>query len=227
MDKPTVLIMQRSFFKTTKGKTILATIIALVIFAILAIGLNYLDIISIANLPFLPKRPLVDLTGVPVNITLTPQNYGFKAGSLTLSCPVDNTACPSQKLVNLNGSSAVTYKAASQSSVLNVSEVSNLENIGVSENKKTGKKYFYESVVKDQNSCYTIAYILPDDAVFGAILDLPILNAGSKIATLGSKTFQIEGENVNVLIQVRNTPMDPGIPCSLIKKSPDFFKAFN
>lgn len=216
MDEPIVIIAQKSFFQTKKGKALLATIIALVIFVILAIGL-----------PFLLKKPVTDPSGIPVKITLIPGNYGFKAGTLTLSCPVDSASCPSRKLVTINNSSAVTYQAASQSSVLNVSELPNLENMAVSENTKTGKKYFYESVVKDQNSCYTIAYTLPGDAAFGAILDLPVLNTGSKIATLGSKTFQVERQDVNVLIQVRNTPMDPSIPCSLIKKSPNFFKAFN
>ncbi|MDO8618382.1 MAG: hypothetical protein Q7R49_00390 [Candidatus Daviesbacteria bacterium] len=167
-----------------------------------------------------------NLTGTPVKITLTPQNYGFKAGDLTLPCPVQDKFCPSQKLVNINQSSAVSYKAASQSGVLNLTKVQSSQNIAVSENQD-GKKYFYESVAKDADSCYTIAYTLPSDAVFGSILDSSVLNSGSKIATLGSNTFNIEGQDVNVLIQVRNTPMDPGLPCSLIKKSPDFFKAFN
>lgn len=164
-------------------------------------------------------------TGTPVKITLLPQNYGFKADNLILPCPVQDKFCPSQKLVNINKSSAVGYKAASQSSILNLVKLQNSQNIAVSGNQN-GKKYFYESIAKDKNSCYTIAYTLPSDAVFGSILDSSVLNSGSKVATLGSNTFNVDGQDVNVLIQVRSTPMDPGLPCSLIKKSPDFFKIF-
>lgn len=228
LPQPDVQIMQkRSFIQTRKGKSILVTAIAIIIFLLLAVGLNYFDIISIANLPLLPKRPITSLTGNPVQLTLIKENYGFKAGNLVLPCPVEGTFCTSRKLVNFNNISAVAYKAASRSSVLNVSKLDSFDNIAVSTNKKAGKKYFYESVVKDQNSCYTIAYTLPSDATFGNIISLPILNSASKIATLGSGTFTVEGEDVNILIQVRNTPMDPGIPCSLLKKSPDFFKAFD
>lgn len=217
MDEPVVQIVPQSFFNTKKGKRVLTAVVAIIILTILAIGLQ-----------FMPKKPaVIDPLGVPVKITLTPENYGFKAGNLALPCPVESAACPTQQLISINNLSAVIYKTASGSSALNVSKLSNLENIAVSDDKKTGKKYFYESVAKDQNSCYTIAYTLPDDAIFGAIMDSDILETASKIATLGTKTFQAEGKDANILIQVRNTPMDPGIPCSLLKKSPDFFKAFN
>lgn len=235
---PTVQIVKKDFFQTKVGKIVLAIIVALILFVILVISLNYFDIVSLSGLSFLPKKHPVDL-GTAVSISLIPTNFGFKAGELTLDCPVESSFCKSQKLINLdkkdtvsynNGvvaSDAVAYKAASGSSVLNLTQIKSLENIAVLENKKTNKKYFYESVVsKDNSSCYTISYTLPSDANFTNILDLKTFLEEKKVATLGSQTFKEVGEDVNVLIQVRNTPMDPGVPCSLIKKSPDFFKNF-
>ncbi len=226
--KPTVIYKPKGFFESAKGKTILATGLGIILFVILLISLNYFDIVSVSQLSFLPKRPNMSITGTPIKITLVPENYGYRAGDLTLNCPVESEFCPSQKLVSLNKQDSVLYKANPGSTVSASIKIPSLENIGVSEDRKKGKKYFYESVVsKDGVSCYTIAYTLPSDATFGNILNLPILNETSRIATLGTKTFQIEGEEANVIIQVRNTPMDPGVPCSLIKKSPEFFKAFN
>lgn len=216
--QPTVQIIKKSFWQTKKGMAILALGLAIVIFSLLAIG----------GLIFLPKKPAVNLSSTPVKITIIPENYGFKAGSLTLSCPVESAFCNSQKevLLNNNNNSALSYKAASESAVLNLTKVESIENIAVLENKKTGKKYFYESTVsKDGSSCYTIAYTLPQDATFGDILNLPAVK-NAKIATLGTKTFEIEGSQANVIIQVRNSPIDPGTPCSLIRKSPEFFQAF-
>lgn len=214
--EPTVQIVQKSFFQTKKGMAVLALSLAIVIFSIIAIGV----------LTFLPKNKAVNLTSTAVKITLIPEDYGFKAGDLTLSCPVESAFCQSQKGFSLNNNSQVSYQAASNSAVLNLTKVESLENIAVLENKKIGKKYFYESTVsKDGQSCYTIAYTLPQDATFGDILSLPAVK-NAKIATLGSKTFAIEGDQANVIIQVRNSPIDPGTPCSLIRKSPDFFKAF-
>lgn len=201
----------------TKGKLILL-LVALGIILIPLLAWFYVNLNKPSSLP--PNS-----TGTPVKITLIPQSYGFKADDLTLACPVQSEFCPSQKLININKASAVGYKAASQSSILNLVKIPNSQNIAVSENQD-GKKYFYESIAKDKNSCYTIAYTLPSDAVFGSILDSSVLNSGSKVAFLGSNTFNVDGQDVNVLIQVRSTPMDPGLPCSLIKKSPDFFKAF-
>lgn len=175
---------------------------------------------------FLIKPVPPNLTGIPVQITPA-ENYGFTAGDLTLSCPLESNFCASQKLISLNKNPAVSYLGSSGSSVLNLVKVPSLENIGVLENKQVGKKYFYESIVsKTGNSCYTIAYTLPLDATFGDLLNLPFLGENVPIATLGTKTFKVEGDEVNVIIQIRNTPLDPGVPCSLIKKSPEFFKSF-
>lgn len=213
---PDVPLGQKSFFQTKKGLTILATILGLTIFALLAAFL------------FLSKKTFVNLngSGTPVKITLIPENYGFRAGELTLNCPVESVFCSSRKLVNLGQKDAVSYQAASGSSVLTLEKVLDLENIAVLTNPKLGKKFFYESVVsKDGKSCYTISYTLPSDASFANLLDLKSINE-SKIALLGKETFEVEGETSNVLIQVRNTPQDPGKPCSLLKKGPDFFKDF-
>lgn len=214
--QPDVPLIQKSFFQTKKGLTVLATVVGLIVFAV----------ISLTGLSFLPKRPSTNLSGTPVKITLLPENYGFKAGELTLNCPVESAFCNSRKLVNLERKDAVSFKAASGSAVLNLAPISSLENIAVLTNSKLGKKYFYESVVsKDGTFCYTISYTLPSDANFINLLDLKSIN-NSKIALLGKQTFEVEGEASNVLIQVRNSPQDPGKLCSLIKKSPDFFKNF-
>lgn len=226
--KPDVIFARKNFFQTKKGISILATSLAVVIFLGLTFALNYTDIISIPNLGFLPKKTKTILTGTPVQITLLPENYGFQAGELTLSCPVESAFCESQQLTSLGKNPAVGYQGAFQSSVLNLVKVESLENIGVLTNQQTGKKYFYESIVsKNGDSCYTIAYTLPSDATFGDILSLPLVDKNTPIATLGEQKFQISGQQFSVVIQVRNTPMDPGIPCSLIRKSPEFFKAFD
>lgn len=224
--QPTVQIIRKSFFQTKKGLTTLATSLALIIFVTLVISLNYFDIISPSQLAFLPKRFFTNANSNPVSLTLLPQNYGFKAGELTLGCPVDSAFCQSERLVKVNKQDAVSYKAAANSAILNLSQISSLENVAVLTNKDTGKKYFYESVVSKDGSCYTIAYTLPSDATFGNILDLKTLLMDKRVATLGSETFTVEGEEANVLIQVRNSPLDPGVPCSLIRKSPEFFKSF-
>lgn len=216
--EPTVQIIQRSFWQTKKGITILAVSLGLVIFLIIfALALN---------LPFFSKKPDTDLAGFPVKITLS-ENYGLQVGELTMNCPVESAFCKSQRLINLRNIDTVAYKAASGSGVLNLTDIATLENIAVLTNKQVGKKYFYESVVsKDGKSCYTIAYTLPADATFQNILNLEILNNKGSIARLGSQTFEAANEGANVLIQVRNTPLDPGIPCSLLKKSPEFFQSF-
>lgn len=234
----TVQIIKKGSWLTKKRIAILATSTGLIFFVILMIIMNYFDIISSFQLAFLPKKT-TNLSNIPVKITLISENYGLKAGELTLDCPVESTFCKSQKLINLqnidavtynNGvvaSDAVAYKAASGSAVLNINKIPDLENIAVLTNQSEGKKYFYESVVsKDGKSCYTIAYTLPDDTTFQNILNLEILNNRGAIAKLGSETFKIANEEANVLIQVRNTPIDPGVPCSLIKKSPEFFQTF-
>lgn len=202
--QPTVQVVQKNFFQTRKGLVIIATFAAVLIFSILAFSLN-----------------------PPLKITLS-ENYGFKVGQLTLSCPVEAAFCPSQRLISINKTDAISYKAASGSAVLDLAQVPNLENIAVLTNREKDKKYFYESVISnDSKSCYTIAYTLPSDTEFANILHLESFLKEKKVATLGSDIFEAEGEEANVLIQVRNTPMDPGTPCSLIKKSPEFFKEFN
>ncbi len=225
--KPEVVFKQRNFFQTKKGITLLTTFGGILFFVILVISLNYFDIISPVQLSSLPKKPVnYSATGTPLKITLVPENYGFKAGDLTLNCPVESSFCPSQKLTNIEQKDTVSYKAASGSAVSNLTPPSSLENIAVT-TKKDGKKYFYESVVaKDGTSCFTIAYTLPQDATFTNILDIGSLLKNQKVATLGSDTFQVGGTDANVLVQIRNTPMDPGTPCSLIKKSPAFFNNF-
>lgn len=220
--QPTYQVIKKSFFETNKGRLVLATASAVVLFVILIAVLSYKDIINLSS-PF--KKPSSLATSTPVKITLS-DNFGFKAGELTLDCPVESSFCASRKLAETDNK--VVYKAASSSGVLNPLSVATLENIAVSVNEQTGKKYFYESTVsKDGQSCYTVSYALPLDAEFGDLLSLTTLQKDAKIATLGSQTFQIEGEEANVLIQVRNTPMDPGAPCSLLKKAPEFFESFH
>lgn len=224
--EPTVQIVKRTFLQTTKGK-VAGVAVLLLILSASVFSLNYFNIISPSQLSFLPKSSQTNFTSSPVHVSLIPENYGFKAGELTLSCPLDSPFCKSQKLVQVKDNTAVAYQAASQSGVLNLIRVSNLENIAILENKKEGKKYFYESIVsKSNDSCYTIAYTLPDDASFGNILNLDFLKENLPFAKLGTKSIEFNGQEVNVVIQVRNSPIDPGIPCSLIRKSPEFFKAF-
>lgn len=209
--EPTIVIAKKNFFQTKKGLSIMITALAVAIFLGVWFVLN----------------PKTNLTGTPIKITLLPENYGFRAGELTMDCPVESAFCSSQKLVSVNKADAVAYKAASGSAVLNLKEVPSLENIAVLTNTQTNKKYFYESVVSSNGkSCYTIAYTLPSDATFGDLLSLPGGGSDTTIATLGAQKIQVNGEESSVIIQVRNTPMDPGVPCSLIRKSPEFFTNF-
>lgn len=213
--QPTVVLAQKSFLQTRLGKIIVLSILSLGVFVALVFTLNYSNI-----------QTQTDPIENPVRITLI-ENYGSRVGGLTLSCPVESIFCNTQRLINLDNKDTISYKASPESVVLNILEIQNLENIAVLEDRKIGKKYFYESVIsKDSKSCYTIAYTLPKDASFENILDLNTFLEEKRIATLGSQTFKIEGEEANVLIQVRNTPMDPGTPCSLIQKNPEFFKKF-
>lgn len=216
VDQPTVQIFRKSFFNTKKGKAVLILCISIILFVILIVILNYFNVMS---------KKATSLSYTPVKITLISENYGFKAGELTLDCPVESAFCKSQKLINLRNIGTVGYKAASKSAVLNLTKISHLENIAVLTNKQASKKYFYESVIsKDGKSCYTIAYTLPEDVTFQNILNLESFNNKGAIARLGSATFEAANEEANVLIQVRNTPMDPGKACSLIQKSPEFFE---
>ncbi len=211
--KPEVLVKPKNFFQTRAGISLISSLGFILLFIIVVISLNYFK--------------TTNLSGTPLKITLVPENYGFKVGDLSLNCPVESSFCKSQKLINLSKKDTVTYKAASGSAVSSLITIPSLENIAVSEDRKKQKKYFYESVVtKDGKSCYTIAYTLPSDATFSNILDIDSLLKNKKVATLGSDTFQVGADEANVLIQIRNTPMDPGIPCSLIKKSPAFFNNF-
>lgn len=226
--KPDVMVKQKNFFQTRSGISLITSLGGILLFVILIVGLNYFNIISPVQLAFLPKKGVdFSATGTPLKITLVPENYGFKAGDLTLNCPVESSFCQSEKLINLDKKDTVIFKAASGSAVSSLTQIPSLENIAVSANQQTGKKYFYESIAsKDGVSCFTIAYTLPQDATFTNILDINSLLKEKKVATLGSDTFQVGQIDANVLIQIRNTPMDPGKPCSLIKKSPEFFKAF-
>lgn len=217
--KPTYQIVKKGFFETTKGRIIFSICIGLLGFVGLISILRYFDIISL--------KPPANLTGQPLKITLVSENYGFKAGELTFDCPVESAFCNSQKLFKRDNKDTVSYQAASGSAVLNLVKIPGKENVAAIENQQTGKKYFYESVIsEDQKSCYTIAYTLPIDATFGNILDLEALNKKGSFATLGEQTFEVEGGKGNVLIQIRNTPMDPSAPCSLLKKTPEFFEQF-
>ena len=220
--------IKKSFFQTKKGQSVLAAALAVILFTLIALGLNYFNLINLSRLTFLPKKGPVVLTGTAVNISLLPQNYGFRVGDLTLNCPLQSTFCNSQKLTSINKADVLLYKANPGASVSASIKVPDLANIAVGEDKGKGKKYFYESVVsKDGASCYTISYTLPSDATFGDILSLPNMEKAQVFAILGKNTFTVGRNEANVLVQVRNTPIDHGIPCSLIKKSPDFFKAFN
>src|SRR3990167_7963008 len=206
-NKPTYQIVKKGFLETIKGRIIFSICIGLLAFVGLIGILSYFDIISL--------KPPTNLTGQPLKITLLKANYGFKAGELTFTCPVESAFCNSQKLVKIDNKDTVSYKTASGSAVLNLTQIHNLENRAVLTNREKGKKYFYESIVsEDQKSCYTIAYSLPLDATFGDLLNLQSLNKNQPFATLGEQTFEVEGTEANVLIQIRNTPMDPGVPCS-------------
>ncbi len=222
--KPDVKYKQASFFETKKGKVTIGSSILIIILFILTLISNYSGFIA---LPFLPQSDTTKY-GKSVPIKLDSTTFGFSAGELVLKCPVDTAACNTQKSQSFESKSILTYKAPVATKIYASGQIKNSQNIAVSEDTQAGKKYFYESVAsKDGKSCYTIAYTLPSDAKFGNILDLNALLTDKKIATLGNQTITINNEEANVLIQVRNTPIEEGVePCSLLTKSPEFFKSF-
>lgn len=150
------------------------------------------------------------------------QDFSFKADNLSFPCPLtDNASCSSQTLLTLNSGQAVGYKGASGSAILNAVEVKSAEDMAVFNNKPIGKKYFFESVESGDNSCFVVIYTFPSDAVFGNTFSIP----SKKLATLGEKTIQIVGREVNVIIQVKSAPKNLGKDCSLTDKNPEFFTA--
>lgn len=224
---PNVQIAERNFLTTRMGKITLGIVVFLIIAFILAGILNYFNLISPPFLHFLPKLFSVSNKSTPVDLAILPQTYSIKAADLILKCPVDKADCKSADLVKAKETTLVSYDAAIQSLVSNLIKVPSLENIAVLFNREAGKKYFYESTIsKDAKSCYTIAYTLPEDASFGDLLSFPRVTENMSVATLGSKKIKINGQEANVVIQVRNSPIDPGVPCSLLRKSPKFFDFF-
>lgn len=207
MNEEPEVIVQKSFFQTTKGKLVILALAILVLSAV---------IFGIKFLPKASKNTVSNITNL-VPITLT-DNHGFKAEELNLPCPVEPNSCSSQKLVKVNNSSVVTYKLASQSAVLNLVKVLK-ENIAVSAEKQAGKKYLYTSVPSAKgDKCYIVAYALPLEATIGNILSFPLLEENKAIAAVDP--------NSDITIQVRSSSLDPKTKCSLTDKSPEFFKSF-
>lgn len=203
MDGEPEVIIQKSFFQTTKGKAIL--VLGILLVAGGALGITVL----------FRSRPSSETSAVQI----TPSaNYGLSFKELTLSCPVESLYCSSQQLVKIKGESATTYQVASQSAVLNLVNVPK-ENIALGRDKQTGKKRFFTSTPSvKQDKCYIIFYTLPQDATIGDILSLPIFEQNKPIA--------IVNPNSEIAIQVRSSSFDPQRKCSLERKSPDFFKNF-
>ena len=166
---PKVEIVSNSFLQSTQGKLITIIGISILLFILVIIILNYLRVISLTQLSFLPKKS-VSTTSKLIEVPITPEAEGFRAGELTFKCPLESKFCSSSKLQNTNSSYSISYKASSSSAVLNITKIPSLDNIAVSVDEKAGKKYFYESVLsKNTSECYTILYTLPYDAVFANI----------------------------------------------------------
>lgn len=151
------------------------------------------------------------------------QELNSVSQKLNLNCPVDNQFCNTKKDLTFDNGAAFTYQAASGSSVMTNLKIMGPNNIALLYNQQTGEKKFFESTLKD-NSCYTVIYTIPSDAVFANILDVPINLVQRVIATLGSKLLDVDGQNVNVIVQVKQTAPDLSGTCDLSNQSPEFFQ---
>lgn len=207
------VIFSRQNFLASFGIKIAAMILLIFLAGLL---LNYFHVISLP-LPRQQSRKII-----PPQLS---ENYGFKTGNLTIPCPVQDIFCASQNLFQFESGQAVGYKTDPNSPVFSHVNVKSLDNIAVLDSPQTNKKYFYESIFS-QDSCYTIVYTFPADATFGDITSLPFSTSQKILAILGIEFFAVDGQNLNVIIQVRNDPVDTESQCSLIKKHPDFFKTF-
>ena len=62
---------------------------------------------------------------------------------------------------------------------------------------------------------------MPADAIIGDIFSFPIAK-GQVLAMLGNREIRVGDDYFNLIIQIKNEPMDEG-NCSLTKKDPEFF----
>lgn len=201
--EPEVFIARQSFWHWAKNHKILLTGMILITVVGIFGSLIYFKSIDAPNLK-------------PVSISAIPKE-------LNLKCPVESKYCSSEQVLNASGGSVFGYRADAGSTVTNSTKTLNLDHIAIIDDKKSNQKYFYISTI-DGDNCYTVKYTFPADAIFEDVLSIPFGNTGKIIATLGSKLLNINSQEVNVILQVLNSPIDPVTQCNLAKKSPEFFK---
>ena len=179
-DKPTVQIINPHFWQTKKGLSFLAASLALIIFVILLILLNYLDILL---LPF-----------------------GFLPQKLIISCPIKNADCGKNQTITLNNYPAIGYKVASSSSIVTPIKIVDTKQFASSPFRKEDPIGLYQSFILGDN-CYTITYTVPYDSDIAKITKLP-LNSGTSIINLGSESIQISSQSLNLILQIQKRPVN-------------------
>ncbi len=179
-NQPAVLIIHPHFWQTKKGLSIFATILAVIIFLILLIFFNYLDILL---LPF----------------TFLPQKF-------IISCPIKSNDCGKSQTITFNNYPAIGYKIATSSSIVTPVKIVDTKQFASSPFRKEDPIGLYQSFILGGN-CYTITYTVPFDSNIAQITKLP-LNAGTSVITLGSESIEINSQRLNLILQIQKRPVN-------------------
>ncbi len=178
--KPTVVLAQKRFWQTKKGLAALTLPLALILFAILMIALNYFDVIFLP-LYSLPKK-------------------------LLITCPIQD--CSKNNPVSFNDKVAAGYNVASKSAVLNPIKIVDTKQFILPPFTKEDPIGLHQSFIWG-DSCYTITYTVPPDANISQITKLP-LNSGSQIISLGVQSIKISNQSLNLILQIQKRPLEKG-----------------
>lgn len=188
------------------------------------IGLILLYLISTPIFLYFYNPSRLDTTQIQDNVVTVsdPAEFVSVSNKIGLTCPVEDKSCTSKQDIMMKGTFALGYKAPVNSIVVSTAKISGSNYQGLSHNLTKKQKQVIESVQAD-NYCYTVIYTLPDDAVLASIFDIPLNLARRAIATLGSKFLDISDQDVNVLVQIQKSPIDPKYGCSLTGRAPRSF----
>lgn len=180
--KPTVELAQKRFWQTKKGVAALASPLALVLFIILMVILNYLDVIFLP-LSSLPKK-------------------------LSLSCPIKDQNCQQNTPVNLDNKTAAGYKLATASAVINTVKAVDHKTFVLAPFGKEDPIGLNQSFILG-NTCYTITYTLPFDSKIASLEKLP-LSLGTQLISIGSESIKLNNLDLNLILQVQKRPLGEG-----------------
>lgn len=182
--KPTEIFITKGFFETAKGKTLLATILGIIISVILMITLNYYEVIFLP-LSFLPEK-------------------------LAIPCPIQGQTCNKSdtKVVNFNQKIAIALKVTPATKIVNPVQVVDSRQFILPPYTKNDPIGLNQSFIMG-NICYTLTYTVPNDSNISRVQLLP-LKSGAQLITLGSEIIKLGKDNLNVLLQLQKRPLGSG-----------------